>query len=100
MAAEAIHVRIIVPDAPWTRAMADGSVSFPDLTWDCVANLDHAPERFGAAKRERVDVGEAGIKTLLHEALAGVPGRAIPVFFGREHMQRNLMVRVDSPLTH
>jgi len=34
------------------------------------------------------------------ERLKGGPPAALPVFFDREHMQRNIFVRADSPLAH
>lgn len=95
-----VHLRMVVPEAPWTRGLTDGSVSITRLSWECVASGDLAPQRFAAAARDDFDVGEEGMRSLLIDALAGGEARALPVFFGREHMQRNIVVRADSNLTH
>jgi 4,5-dihydroxyphthalate decarboxylase len=94
------HIRVVVPDVPWTRALVDGTVQIPGVTLECHANSEHAPVRFGAAEQAQFEVGEQGIRPLLLELLEGRPARALPVFFGREHMQRNLIVRTDSRLAH
>ena len=93
------HLRMVLPPDPWTEAMGDGSVSAPGLTWERAAPILHAPERFVATAQERYDVGENGLRRYILELLEGAPPTAIPVFFGRELMQRNLLVRVDSPMT-
>ncbi|HZT06740.1 MAG TPA: ABC transporter substrate-binding protein [Chloroflexota bacterium] len=95
-----IHLRMVIPPAPWTRAMEDGSVRIPGLTWECVSEIDNAPDRFIATEQGDVAVGENGVRRLVLELLKGRPARAIPVWFGREHMQRNIIVRADSPLHH
>jgi 4,5-dihydroxyphthalate decarboxylase len=100
MQTEAMRVRMIVPNAPWTRALIDGSVPVPGVELDCATTGETAPERFGAAASAQVEVGEAGIRTILLEHERGEPARALPVWFGREHMQRNVIVRQDSPLRH
>ena len=96
MAQAAVHVRMVIPPAPWTRAMDDGSVSVPSLTWETNSNIQHAPDRFIATGG--VEVGENGVRRLAIDIINGKPTRAIPVYFGRELMQRNLIVREDSKL--
>ncbi len=82
---------MVVPPAPWTGAIADGSVQIPGVRWDCSSAINHAPDRFVATKE--LDVGENGLRRLALDVLAGAPPVGIPVFFGREHMQRNIIVR-------
>ncbi|MEA2639609.1 MAG: 4,5-dihydroxyphthalate decarboxylase [Chloroflexota bacterium] len=93
-----LHLRMVIPPAPWTRAIEDGSVRAAGLTWSSDATVDRAPERFIVS--EQADVGENGLRRLILDYLAGGPPVALPVFFGRELMQRNILVRRDSPLQH
>lgn len=95
-----IHLRMVFPSGPWTRAMEDGTVTIPGVTWECNASIDNAPDRFVATKAEEIDVGENNVRRLMLSHLQGAPANALPVYFGREHMQRNLLVRKDSPLHH
>jgi 4,5-dihydroxyphthalate decarboxylase len=98
MAQSGIHLRMVIPPAPWTKAMEDGSVAIPGVTWQTNSDIEFAPERFivsGGA-----DVGENGVRRLVIDMLKGSKNRAIPVFFGRELMQRNFVVREDSNLHH
>ena len=94
------HVKMVLPRYPWTKALEDGSVSVPGLSWEVVTGIGIAPERFVATKAEDVDVGENGLRHYVIEFLKGARRLAIPAFFGREHMQRNILVREDSSLTH
>ena len=80
--------------------MEDGTVQIPGVSWECMSTIDNAPDRFIASATGDVDVGENGIRRLSLDHLSGAAPTAIPVFFGREHMQRNLIVRKDSPLHH
>lgn len=93
-----VHLRMVIPPSPWSQALVDGAVTVPGVTYECVSDIEHAPDRFIATKQ--CDVGEGGIRHLALDALKGAPPVAIPVFFGREHMQRNIIVREDSPLSH
>lgn len=93
-----LHLRMVVPPRPWSRALEDGTVTIPDISWECASNIDDAPERFVATKR--CDVGENGVRRLALDVLKGSPPVGIPVFFGREHMQRNIIVREDSTISH
>ncbi len=97
--AEELHLKMVLPPGPWTRAMEDGSVRIPGVTWECRTDFATAPDRFNATAQDRYDVGENGIRHLALARLRGEPPMCIPVFFGREHMQRNVIVRGDSPLT-
>ena len=95
------HVKMVLPPAPWTKALEDGSVKVPGLTWgESMTGIAGAPERFVATHAQDVDVGENGLRRYIIDLLKGAPRLAIPAFFGREHMQRNLLVRDDSSLTH
>ncbi|NIO11013.1 MAG: ABC transporter substrate-binding protein [Deltaproteobacteria bacterium] len=94
------HVNMVLPPAPWTKALEDDSVIVPGLTWDAMTDISGAPERFVATHAEDVDVGENGLRRYIIDLLKGAPRLAIPAFFGREHMQRNLIVSADSNLTH
>lgn len=89
---------MVVPPGPWSRAVMDGTVTVPGLSWECVSDIGHTPDRFIATKH--YDVGENGIRHLALNVLKGDPPVAIPVFFAREHMQRNIIVRDDSSLSH
>ena len=93
------HLRIVVPPAAWTAAMEDGSVQVPGLTWETAAHIAHAPARFVATREQAYDVGENGLRRYIIDLLDGAPPTAIPVFFSREYMHRNLLVREDSPLS-
>ncbi|MPZ14810.1 MAG: hypothetical protein GEU73_10390 [Chloroflexi bacterium] len=93
-----LHVKMVLPPAPWTRALADGRVRIPGVTYECNTGIEDAPGRFVASSSH--DVGENGVRRLVLDHLRGAPPTAIPVFFGREHMQRNIFVRQDSSLTH
>lgn len=94
----ATHLRMLVPPAPWTRALEDGSVAMPDVSWECASHIEMAPDRFLASGG--YDVGENGVRRVLLDLLRGAAPTAIPVFFGREHMQRNIVVRADGDLHH
>jgi hypothetical protein len=89
---------MVLPPDPWTRAMEDGSVRVDGLTWTCITEHVDAPSRF-IATAEGSDVGENGVRRLALDVIAGQAPAGIPVFFGREHMQRNLIVRADTSLT-
>ncbi len=78
--------------------MVDGTVTVPGVSWECFADIGHTPDRFTAT--ERSDVGENGLRRLALDAEKGTAPVAIPVFFGREHMQLNIIVRDDSPLSN
>ena len=89
---------MVIPPDPWCRAMADGTVTVPGVSWECISDIGHSPDRFIATKK--YDVGENGIRFLALDVLKGAPPIAIPVFFNREYMERNIIVRDDSPLSH
>jgi 4,5-dihydroxyphthalate decarboxylase len=89
---------MVVPPGSWSRAVVDGTVTVPGMSWECVSDIGRTPGRFMATKQ--CDVGENGIRHLALNALKGAPPVAIPVFFTREHMQRNIIVRDDSSLSH
>jgi len=78
--------------------MEDGSVTIPGVTWQTNSGIEFAPERFIATNE--ADVGENGVRRLVIDILNGSKNRALPVYFGRELMQRNLLVRADSDLHH
>lgn len=90
-------LRILVPRAPWTEGLADGRVQVPGISYECVADSGQAPQRFAAAEKQAFDAGENGLRSILLELLQGGRARALPVWFGREHFQRNIIVREDSP---
>ena len=89
---------MVVPPAPWTGALEDGRVSIPGVSWTCSSDVEHAPQRFIVSQTQ--DVGENGVRRLALAHLKGAEPAALPVFFGREHMQRNFLVRADSGLRH
>jgi 4,5-dihydroxyphthalate decarboxylase len=98
MAQSSTHLQMVIPPAPWTRAMEDGSVTIPGVTWTVNSDINFAPQRFIASGG--ADVGENGVRRLVIDILNGKRDRALPVFFGREMMQRNFLVRADSNLHH
>jgi hypothetical protein len=98
MAATTVHLNMVVPPAPWTRAIEDGTVSIPDVSWDCSSEVENAPARFIVS--EARDVGENGVRRLAIAHLQGAEPVALPIWFGRELMQRNILVRRDSGLHH
>jgi 4,5-dihydroxyphthalate decarboxylase len=98
MAATSVHLNMVVPPAPWTQAMEDGRVSIPGVSWQCSSDVEHAPRRFIVS--ETMDVGENGVRRLAIAHLNGAEPVALPVYFGRELMQRNVLVRRDSGLRH
>jgi 4,5-dihydroxyphthalate decarboxylase len=95
---EATQLRMVLPPDPWTRAIAERRVGLPGLNWECNTEMDNAPDRFVAS--HGMDVGENGVRRLVLDRLRGMPPTGIPVYLGREHMQRNVFVRADSPLQH
>ena len=95
---ETVHLKMVIPPGPWTRAVVDGTVTVPGVSWQCISDIGHTPDRFTATKQS--DVGENGVRRLALDVQEGSPPLAIPVFFGREHMQRNIIVRDNSPLSH
>ncbi len=90
----------MIPSAPWTRALEEKRVQIFGLTYDVRSDIDNAPDRFTATHEESSHVGENGVRRIALDVLNGTPGYALPVWFGREHMARNLIVRADSSLTH
>jgi 4,5-dihydroxyphthalate decarboxylase len=90
----------MLPSYPWTRALEEGRVDIPGVTYECAPYIENAPDRFNAFASGGFDVGEDSVRHYVEKRLAGVPANALPVFFDREHMQRNIFVRADSPLTH
>jgi len=94
----AMQLKMVLPPAPWTRGFEDGRVGIPGVSWECNFGVENAPERFVAS--EAYDVGENGVRRLAISHLGGSPAVALPVYFGRELMQRNLLVRRDSNLHH
>ena len=93
------HLRMVVPPAAWTAAMEDGSVQVPGLSWETAPHIENAPARFVATREQAYDVGENGLRRYILDLLDGAPPTAIPVFFSREYMHRNLLVREDSSLS-
>lgn len=89
---------MVVPPRPWSGALEDGTVTILGVSWECTSDIVDTPDRFVATKR--CDVGENGVRRLALDVLKGAPPAGIPVFFGREHMQRNIIVREDSSMTH
>ena len=77
--------------------MSDGTVTIPGVSWECIADIGHTPDRFTATKH--ADVGENGLRHLAVDVEKGAAPLALPIFFGREYMQRNIIVREDSPLS-
>ena len=82
-------LRLVIPPAPWTGALEDGSVVGPGAGFDIDSGIADAPSRFVATHDANVAVGENGVRRVALDVIAGLPAFGIPVFFGREHMQRN-----------
>lgn len=93
-----VHLKLVIPPDPWVAAMANGRVRIPGYTWESDTSTENAMLRFDITRG--ADVGENGVRRLVIEHLRGADPTAIPVAFGREHMQRNLLVRRDSDLHH
>src|SRR5438093_6323795 len=91
-----VHLRMLFPAAPWTRAVQEGTVGEPGLTWEAQSDTQQAPERFIAASEGKWDVGENGVRRVALDVLGGKPANGIPIFYGREHFQRNIFVRKDN----
>jgi 4,5-dihydroxyphthalate decarboxylase len=96
---EQLRLNMVIPPAPWTQALASGRIRIPDLVYTCNTAIDNAPDRFIATHEASADVGENGVRRLAIDRLSGKPAVGLPVWFGRELMQRNLIVRADSSLT-
>lgn len=90
------HLKVVIPPDPWAAAIADGRVGIPGYALECDTTTANAMIRFDIT--EGADVGENGVRRLVVEHLKGAAPCAIPVWFGREHMQRNLLVRRESRL--
>src|SRR5215213_9910397 len=95
-----MHLRLMLPSFPWTRALEEGRVEIPGVTYECAPYIENAPDRFAAFDSGAFDVGEDSVRSYVVKLLAGKAPPALPVFFDREHMQRNIFVRADSGLTH
>jgi 4,5-dihydroxyphthalate decarboxylase len=95
-----VHLRLMLPSYPWTRALEAGRVQIPGVTYECAPFIENAPDRFDAFSAGRFDVGEDSVRGYIVKRQAGSRTPALPVFFDREHMQRNIFVRADSPLRH
>ena len=94
------RLRLVIPSAPWTRALEEKRIQIFGLSYDVRSDIDNAPDRFIATHEATSHVGENGVRRIALDVLAGKPGNALPVWFGREHMARNLIVRADSGLNH
>jgi 4,5-dihydroxyphthalate decarboxylase len=94
------RLRLVIPSAPWTRALEEKRIQIFGLSYEVRSDIDNAPDRFIATHEETSHVGENGVRRIALDVLAGKPGSALPVWFGREHMARNLIVRADSGLNH
>jgi 4,5-dihydroxyphthalate decarboxylase len=90
----------MLPSFPWTRALEERRVQIPGVTYECAPYIENAPDRFEAFNSGGFDIGEDSVRSFVAKHLAGKAPPALPVFFDREHMQRNIFVRADSPLTH
>jgi 4,5-dihydroxyphthalate decarboxylase len=90
----------MLPSYPWTRALEVGRVQIPGVTYQCASFIENAPDRFAAFSDGQFDVGEDSVRGYIGKRLGGSLSVALPVFFDREHMQRNIFVRADSPLQH
>lgn len=99
MASGARPLRIVVPSAPWTRAIEEHRVGVPGITLECASDPGDAPARFVATAEESLAVGENGVRRLILDIERGAPPTGIPVFFGPEHMQRNVLVAADASMT-
>jgi 4,5-dihydroxyphthalate decarboxylase len=95
-----LHLRMVLPSYPWTRALEERRVRIPGVDYECAPEIENAPDRFDAFSQGAYDVGEDGVRRFVAERLQGAPPTALPVFFDREHLQRNIFVRADSHLTH
>jgi 4,5-dihydroxyphthalate decarboxylase len=95
-----VHLRFMLPSYPWTRGLELGRVQIPGITYACAPYIENAPDRFAAFVNGQFDVGEDSVRSFIVKRLQGGPANALPVFFDREHMQRNIFVRADSPLQH
>ena len=95
-----MHLRLMLPSYPWTRAFHDQRVDIPGITYECAPYIENAPDRFAAFVAGNFDVGEDSVRSFVGKRLQGGPANALPVFFDREHMQRNVFVRADSSLQH
>ena len=99
-AEEPVHLRLMLPSFPWTRALEEGRVEIPGVTYECAPYIENAPDRFAAFDSGEFDVGEDSVRGYIVKLLNGKAPPALPVFFDREHMQRNIFVRADSGLMH
>lgn len=90
----------MLPSYPWTRALEEGRVEIPGMTYHCAPYIENAPDRFDAFAAGGYDVGEDGVRRFVIQRLQKAPPTALPVFFDRELLQRNVFVRADSPMTH
>ncbi len=97
-AASPVHLRMMLPNDPWTRAVDEVAVSEPGLTWESNASGEMAPQRFEAAATGGFDVGENMMRHIAVDIIAGKPANGVPVFLGREHFQRNIFVRANNKM--
>jgi len=95
-----VHLRLMLPSFPWTRALEEGRIDIPGVTYECAPYIENAPDRFEAFVSGGYDVGEDSVRSFIVKRVNGVAPAALPVFFDREHLQRNIFVRADSSLKH
>lgn len=95
-----MHLRFMLPSFPWAQALEEGRVQIPGHSYECAPYIENAPDRFDAFAAGGYDVGEDGVRRFVIQRLQGAPPTALPVFFDRELLQRNVFVRADSPMAH
>src|SRR5579862_5005889 len=83
-----LHLCFMLPSYPWTRALEEGRVKIPGMTYECAPYIENAPDRFDAFTAGGYDVGEDGVRRFAIQRLKGAPPTALPVFFDRELLQR------------
>ena len=40
----AVHMKLMLPSFPWTRALEEGRVQIPDVTYECALYIENAPD--------------------------------------------------------
>jgi hypothetical protein len=91
-----IHLKMVIGQDPWTRALEDGSIRIPGVTWE-TASMRSGPERYAAWEASESDVSDNGVRRAALDVIAGGPPVGLPVFLARTLKQTNILVRKTPP---
>ncbi|MCL5734858.1 MAG: hypothetical protein M1274_04600 [Actinobacteria bacterium] len=91
-----LTIKMVLPDAPRVRALADGSVAVPGVELQVDASIRVVGQRFEKMLSGEFDAGEMCVLTYLRAREEGWPFVGLPVFVVRGLKHRHIVVRRDS----